>query len=105
MQPPQPALCAESWCGAVEGGGEEDWVASPVRSMQQLRTQSGASSEFLPHHKSWQEECSDDSAVHSALTTKMVRGLEHLSYEERLRELGFFSLEKRRLQGDLIVAF
>ena len=37
--------------------------------------------------------------------TKMIQGVEHLSYDDRLRELVLFSLEKRRLWGDLRAAF
>ncbi|PKU45523.1 hypothetical protein llap_4169 [Limosa lapponica baueri] len=34
-----------------------------------------------------------------------MRGLEHLSYEHRLRELGLFNLEKTCLQRNPIAAF
>ena len=37
--------------------------------------------------------------------TKMIRALEHLPYDDRLRKLGLFNLKKNRVHTDLVVAF
>ncbi|KAJ7420554.1 hypothetical protein WISP_48125 [Willisornis vidua] len=65
----------------------------------------GCAQQYRPpdrHVETWKSSKSRSARLVKGLEKSNKALLEHKSYGERLRELGLFSLEKRRFRGDLI---